>query len=424
MNCILSRIWRASPQRGAALILFLGVAAALAVLSTAMVTLVNNSLHNTSRESMRMKAFDVAEAALDITMQDLGTQWPSKPRTDLSGQPVTWSFATVAPDFRTTHFPVADFPDPRAPGVDVVKVILADALDATGKPIADTAGKPIDYDANGDGYMWIDSQAVLGDRAARVRAKVQAVYFQPNLPQGIALWSAGAVTNAGTAMSAGKPIVSAEMFPPGSTTISVISYEGLPGALTDPASLALLGPPYVGWTLGTTDDPLNATEYPRPISDATIEGLTSVAANMTPTRLFTGPQAATNAMANTGLEGLVVIDLTGTSGTLDIGPGSYNDPAAGDNPGILMVLHGDIRFHGSPSYWGVVYAEGNIGSQAGGTPQIHGMVVCDGDFDFNGTPDIRYNDQCITGLDSQWQTSTRLVPNYWRELKPDLTPNP
>jgi len=409
------------PQRGAALVLFLGVAAALAIMSLAVVTLTSNALHNTSRESMRMKAFDVAEAALDITMQDLGTAWTTEPRVDASNTRVDWSFAAVAPDFRTTHFPASDFPDPRAPGVSFVKVSVADGFDATGKPLTDVNGEPLDYDADRDGFMWIDSQAVVGDGAARIRAKVQAVYFPLSLPQGIALWSGGAIANAGTAQSANKPIVSAEMFPPGSTSIGVIAWSGMPGAATDPASLALLGPPYVDWTL----DPPDLDQYPRPISDSTIEGLTSLAANMKPSRYFTGPDAETDAKSATGLNGLVVIDMAGTDRTLDIGPGTYNgDPSLGDNPGILIVLNGDIRFHGSPVYWGVVYSEGDIGSDAGGTPQIHGMVACDGDFDFNGTPDIRYNDQCVTALDTQWQTSTRLVPSYWRELQPDLTSQP
>ena len=46
------------------------------------------------------------------------------------------------------------------------------------------------------------------------------------------------------------------------------------------------------------------------------------------------------------------------------------------------------------------------------------FTIEDGEFVSGGTPDIRYNDLCIRNLDSQFPIGTRVVPGYWRELKP------
>ena len=127
--------------------------------------------------------------------------------------------------------------------------------------------------------------------------------------------------------------------------------------------------------------------------------------------------------------------VTGQPLVLPQDPRGYNSEA---NPGLLMVMdlpldpaddaspketRPDLRIIGNTDYWGVIYCQGTV-STANGTPIIHGMVVSEESFDLTGTADIRYNDRCISRLNTQWLTNTRLAPNGWRELQPDLTRAP
>jgi type II secretory pathway pseudopilin PulG len=391
-------------QRGSALILFLGVAAALSVLSLAVVVLVTNTQANTARERSRTKAFNVAEAALDVAMLELTRNWP----TVTSPTPFDYT------GFES-NFPAEEFSRPTIPGASFVSVDYVDDL---------TSGSDRDFPSNG--ILYVDAQAVIGTRAARVRAKVQAVYYDLNLLHGIAVWTGGQLLSTG---GGGNPDIVVEVFPPGSTTVSVASV----GGVAEDDVRALFMPLLEGEDAPTREEVL---------STATIEGLVELAKESG--RYFgtdNGYATAEAAWAaadprkdGSGYEGLVVIDAPVADATkaLQLGPRSaqqsYNTEA---RPGILMIMDRPIldnpsphpaglQFNGSPDYYGVIYCQGPV-STGNGTPIIHGMLITESDFNLIGTADIRYNDRCMSQLSNQWLTNTRLVPNGWRELQPVVT---
>ena len=160
-------------QRGAALVLFLGVVVALSVLSIALVGLISNARHLTSRDKSRTTAFDVAEAAIDVTMQALSGGWPTEehPWTPAS-------FATKAPGF-AAEFGVTN----GATQGDAVWVSVVD----------DPAGSTTGYDEDTNSRVWVDAQARVNGVSARIRAMVQAKFYEMNVPKGVAVCADGSL---------------------------------------------------------------------------------------------------------------------------------------------------------------------------------------------------------------------------------------
>jgi hypothetical protein len=65
----------------------------------------------------------------------------------------------------------------------------------------------------------------------------------------------------------------------------------------------------------------------------------------------------------------------------------------------------------------VVYVEGPV-MKGHGSYTVHGMAVSNTNYDMRGTTDVNYNDNCIANLLNRWSLNVQLVPNTWRELKP------
>jgi len=359
-------------SRGSALILFIGVSAAISIVAAGLVMLVLNTQHGTAMERQRTKAFNVAEAALDVAMEELGHAWPT------SATGTTWfDAATFA-----ARFPADEFPGSEDPGT-FVQVQLTDNSDAS---------KTFDYDE--DGLVFVDAQARVGDKAARVHAQVQAIYYPLNAMRGLALWAKGNVTSNG-----GDPKVTVEVFPPGDTECSWAVV-----GTADPS----VGAPYMNLLQGGA-----APDRQSVLSDQKIAELKALAQSTG--RYFT----STTAPASTpeGYGGLCVIEATGEVQLT--GERDYNTE---DQPGVLLVLGGaSLEFGGNTEFFGIVYCSTTIeADRSHGTPIVHGMLIVEGDLTASGTPDIRYNDRCVRGLNNQFPVGSRMVPGYWRELQPTL----
>lgn len=366
---------RSERSRGSALVLFLGVAAAVSIISAGLVMVLINTQHSTARERQRTKAFHVAEAALDVAMEELGQKWPTSNTT------ASWfDAASFADRFPADEFPGADASDPTA----FVQVRLADNTDAT---------KAFDY--NGDGLVFVDAQARVGRKAARVHAEVQAMYFKTNAFRGLALWAGGDVLSNG-----GDPKVTVEVFPPGDTDCSWAAK-----GTADPA----IGASYMNLLQGD-----RAPSRESVLSDEKISELTTLAQKTG--RYFTSVSGP--ASTPEGYGGLCVIEAAAGEVAI-IGGETFNSE---DQPGVLLVLGGaSLRFGGTTQFYGLVYCEGVLtADRSHGTPVIHGMMVVEGSLTGSGTPDVRYNDKCLRGLNNQFPVGSRLVPGYWRELTPTM----
>jgi hypothetical protein len=161
-------------QRGSTLIMLIGVIAALAIMGTALVTLVVNVRANTGKQRTDVKAFNVAEAGLDNGLYVLGKDWPT--------------YSTSAPAIDETVFgaqyPVDEFPRSTT-GEKLIDVQFYDNQE--------TIDTSIHYDKNTDLMMWVDAQATVGTKTRRVRALVQRKTAPIGLPRGVVLYAGGGV---------------------------------------------------------------------------------------------------------------------------------------------------------------------------------------------------------------------------------------
>lgn len=368
-----------SGKRGSALILFLGVAAAVSVVAAALVILLINTQHGTTMDRQRTKAFNVAEAALDVSMLKLGRNWPT------SATSASWFNATEEREF-TLRFPSAEFPgaDPGHPE-NFFRVQLADNV-APYNP----------FDANGDGLLFLDAQARVGRKAARVHAQIQVIYEKVDAMPGLALWAGGNIVS-----PVGVAKVSAEVFPPGTTESSWRA-----GNAKVP-EIAPFGAAYM-INLQPPDPP----DRQAVLSDERIAALKALAQSTG--RYFT----STSVAPASAYSGLCVIEA---SGQVQLPQGVFNTE---EQPGVLLVLGGaTLKFTGSAQYFGIVYIESHSTDSVGkvsGTPIIHGMLITEGGLKANGTPDIRYNDNVVRNLNTRFPAGSRVVAGTWRELKPTM----
>ena len=421
---------RRDRQRGAALVLFLGVAAALTVLSVALVLAVSNARSNTSRQQRSTKSFDVSEAALDVTMQQLAHKWP---RSELR-QYDPWT-ETENPDFAADFFGSAT-PSPLPGGAHYVSVrVFDDVQTSTVLPVGWEQNAST-WDDNGNGVMLVDAQARVGDRASRIRGTVRAVYYRLGLARGVAVWADGALNGTG---SGNDPNITAEV-------LAFNSYQAMAHANSYDPSSGLWDPGLI-----TKDPPGSGTQPP--ITQDTVDALVQIAKNTG--RYFSGAGAEgtmKTTLANTDpgpYEGLCVLDFREAGSgpfTVTLDQGDYNCTVTNNgqqtlveygDPGALLILGGNLVLKGGLHYYGMIYVEGNVGvDESGGSlagkPVIHGLLICmkdpddpdatSGDIDLKGRAQVRYNANAARDLDTQFLTGVQLIDNGWRELQPTPAP--
>jgi hypothetical protein len=151
---------RTAQQGGAALVLFLGVSAALAILSVAIVMAVANATQNTSREKRHATAFNIAEAGLDVAMQQLGRRWPNRetraymPWTELENKAFAEDF------FGSETLP------PLPDGGHYISVRAFDDVESDTPLPSGWEASASTWDANRNGIMLVDAQARVGEQLA------------------------------------------------------------------------------------------------------------------------------------------------------------------------------------------------------------------------------------------------------------------
>jgi hypothetical protein len=371
-------------QRGAGLVVIISVVAALAVSAAAIVTFTGNVQHNTSQTRMKTKSFAVCEAGLESGMAFLSGKWP------VSAAGVA-AFDTAA--FRA-RFPVDEFPDP-----DSGAFIAVDWYDDLSPEDPD-----VHWDSNDNGMMWLVSQAGVGSESTRVLTLVERTWFTMALPRGIPLWAGGDLESGGV-----QPKIVVEVPPPEGTVTTIhvggdITIDGV-GSVTQAG---------IAQVLGGDISPLDEV-FPQTLVDAL--KLTAQANG----RYFTSQEEAENSPVDPvwspwgGLSGLCVIEPPTPTTIIAAGGAVLNTE---EQPGIFMVLGGStLDWRGTAQFYGVIYVEGTADFSRG-TADIHGMCVVNTDYGLRGTPDIRYNDDCISRLDERFPSATRRVPNTWREIQP------
>jgi len=375
---------RRERQRGAGLVVIIGVIAALAVSAATLVVFTGNVQHNTLDTRLHTKSFAVCESGLDAAMALLSQKWPVS--------------ASAVPTFDANafraRFPTSEFPNPPG-GKPFISVGWYDNLSP--------ANPAVRWDSNGDGKLWLVSQANVGTRSTRVVTLVERTWFTMALPRGIPLWAGGNLLSNG---QGNNPKIRVEVPPPAGTQTTVYV-----GGYIEESSVTQSG---IAQVTGDGIVPLDEV-FPPSLVDAL------VATAQANGRYFTSLAAAESSPADPvwspagGLSGLTVI-RPATPTTIKVtGNTQLNSEA---QPGVLMILGGsNLDWGGTAQFYGVIYCEGPMDTSHG-TGDIHGMVVTNSTESLKGTPNIRYNDNCIARLDQRFPSIVRRVQNTWREVQP------
>ncbi len=373
-------------ERGATLVLVIGVVAALAILAAAMVALSANVQHNTASARTQGKAFNVAEAGLDAGQAALWASWPS---TAAAGAALT-----VDPSTFKTQFSAAEFPNPKT-GAFIDVRFYDDDGDAT-NPGMNTA---YNYDQNNNGFMWIVSRGATGTRAAKVQAMAKKVTYDMRIREGVALYTDGLLQTKGTG---NQPVVGLDQ---PATAASV--YAG--GGWSGHGNAEIEG--------GISINPDTTTTLVDVFPD---EVLTYLIDTATAAGKYFSKQADVPTSAWRTNPRIIVIERGGVDAkdipTTDVvgGQAAVWTP---DDPGILIVLSGDMNQTGQhKTIYGIVYLLDGLLLR--GNAEIHGMCIAQGSADMRGTRAVNYNANVIANLNRPQVLSVKLVPNTWREIKP------
>ena len=396
-------------QRGATLVLAIGIVAALAIMAATLVLVVGNMQWNTADARTRTKAAGVGEAAMDAMMYQLALDWPKS----TSHQP-TLDTTTVGGQFADTD----EFPRPDTG--DFVGAVYYDNSDTTGDGQVDRGDAT--WDANHDDQMYVEAQGKVGDRAVRFQALVKRTYVDTSFPRGIALYDGGDMDANG---GGNNP------------KVKIYNQGGLPGvsAYVD-GSVPNTARDVFQNTISTyiADDGQTVPSLTQlGFSENLIRQVISMAVGMG--RYYDVTQGAT---MPTDLSGICVVRVPdGTTvqltGGINMDQGPHAVPAADDEPGILMILGPEpaegmplgtntgpnikIDMANNDRFYGVFYTDGQL-NKAHGTPAFYGMAIFKSYIDMRGTADVYYDDSAITKLWDKWTLTVKLVPNTWREIHP------
>ena len=373
-------------ERGATLILVIGVVATLAILAAAMTALTVNVQHNTATARTQSKAFNIAEAGLDAGQAALWVSWPADATTgnSLSVNPTTFKqqIETTAP---------AEFPAPKTGQFIDVKF-----YDDDGGTVNPGMNAAYNYDYNQNGSMWIVSRGATGSRAAKVQVMVQKVQLDARVRGGVALYTDGVLTTKGTG---NQPVVGID---PPDVAASVYAR----GGWNKNGQTEMEG--------GITVNPDQTTTMSDVFPDALLTYLIKEVA--TPAGKVYDSQANIPVSA-WGTSPRVIVIKSGGVDAKNIPDTDGSSVWSENNPGILICLSGDMNQTGQKkTIYGIVYLVNGI--LLNGNVEIHGMLIAKGSADLRGTRAVSYNANAISNLNGLAILSVKQVPNTWREVHP------
>jgi type II secretory pathway pseudopilin PulG len=406
-------------QRGAALLMVIGVVAALAVLAGALVLLTGNAQSNTANDRDRAKAFNMAEAAADAALAKIGRDWPFT-------SPVSFSAADKTAFL--ARFPASEFAHP------TVSVTYFDDQDTNGDlhiTLAD--GLPAatySMDANKNKLIYIEVQASVGGKKARIQLEAQRNALDTKLPRGIAVATDGNIDGNNHKVSIGADPAHGGYMAPDQTTLQILAGGSIYPDSPDPAII----PPsnqHSGLGPGVVDGVLTPEVIQGLVAAAQTQGTwySDIASEQT---LGAKPLGAQGTLTDAQLVGAPVV--VETTGALKLaGNGVFNGDGVGANapPGILIVIgphtmypddptktgvSQGIDLAGNGTYYGIVYTDGGLWGT--GTINIVGMALAKGTVDLTGDRRIDYNDNVVVNSYSVVQLTAQIVPNTWRQIHP------
>jgi hypothetical protein len=423
---------RVREEDGVALIMIIGVVAALAVMASTLVLLTVNASGNTSRDRARAQAFNVAEGLVDYTLGKLGASWPT----------------TAAPTIDTTAF-VNQYTAATTAGqftISGASVTLFDDVDTSGNGVINRSdGVP--YDKNLNNKLWIETQVTVNGEKARIQVETQRTMLQTLMPRGIAVVTNGNINDPNSGSMSGSFAINAAppfgyIDPSLTTSLSLLAGGShIEGPNTyDPSLFGTIIPPSTvpsGVQTGVADA-ANAVITPAILqSIITSAKMTNQWYSDITSEQSAGAQPITALNSAAALSGVVVVETTGGQPYKIT---SNVDVNSVEKPGVLLVIGPQTMYPTDPSkvgtspgldmagsaiYYGLVYTDGTApdpGVKFTGSMSVSGMVVSQQDVYLNGSRCVAYNDNVITNLNSVIPVMAQIVPNTWRQIQPTPLP--
>lgn len=373
------------------------------ILGGALYWLIYSQSQSTEMERVDVKSFNVSEAGIDAGMLTLRLNWPRKSSDDAT--------AAVTEDVLKTALQTANpgLWDPkRSSPTDFLHVYIYDNVDST-TLVTTTVADPDapTWDSNGDGMMFVDATANVGDNRHRILILAQKQQWQLSFPATLALWS-GVVDSNGQGLQ-----VSIEK---GSPPIYYDVHDALhKGVDPQPPKDVLAATP---------------TEWENVVSPQTQMALMKIAQGertyfapetlpmtINGTTYNTVQAAATAFLASGKANGKVVYIKSNAAVTI----AGSNQVGTEQEPVVVVfdTPDGSVNawdFKGTADFYGIMVTIGD--NELRGTSAMHGAVYCKGTITNKGngsSGEILYNQEVINNINGQYVINVNMVPNTWEE---------
>jgi hypothetical protein len=391
-------------ERGALMIIAIVFVVVFTILGVAIYYLVASQVRSTETERTDVKSFNVAEAGVDAGMLALKLDWPrSEPGTSVDQ-------SIIVTALRSTN---SGLYLPKVGGVEdaskLLQVTIYDNVDpATGQTtsVANPAAPKWDSNDNGpgkakgDGKMFIDSTAYVGNDRHRIIVLAEKQKWNFNFPAPLALW-AGVVDSNGQGLE-----ISVEYTDDPSKPVLYDVHDSQHKGLDISA--------------GVQQTPQSGN-FASVCSDKQLVELEKAARDRQTYFEGTAGAAAASAFLDSGAaRGAIVYVKADTGITLsgDKQIGTEDEPVVviidSRNAPAGTVNTWDMK--GTADLYGILVTVGD--STLRGTCSVHGAMYVSGKLDNMGNGncgEIQYNQKCIANINRQFVISVNLVPNTWEE---------
>lgn len=377
-------------SEGSVVIIVMMFILVILALGVGLFSMVKFSIGGTELERKEVKAFNVAEAGIDTGMRTLKVQWPDS------------TPAAVDETAFRNEFDVANFPNPTSGASDFINVKFYDDDNNTPDPLAPPTATSPDYDANGNGRMWVDSEANMANDRHRILVLTQRETWNLNFPP-VAMYASQAGAN-GQGL---RVRLDPNQTVPLPTNVPAY-YQSLlgkginddpPSTIATPTSQkfdeliraslihALAG---ISQSQGTYYDDDGSTPWPSVATGVALLKSVNGPGKIIYMKSTTPIVIAANTQLGSRAKPIVLIlDCPGIN-DLDL-------RGTADFFGIIVTT-GSILVRGTSSFWGQVLSRETIDSKGGGS-----------------SPEINYNLDIINLINQTYTISVAIVPNTWEE---------
>jgi hypothetical protein len=390
-------------QEGVALIVAVVFILIFTILGGALYWLVHSQILSTDTERTDVKSFNVSESGIDAGMLTLRLNWP-RHSTDNATAAVTGTALKTALQAANPGL----WDPKRASPTDFLKVLIYDNVNhATGltTSVADAAAPK--WDSNGDGKMFVDATADVGDDRHRILVLAEKQQWQLSFPATLALW-AGVVDSNGqgfqVSIEKGTPPIYYDVHdaqhkgvdPEPASDVKAATptaWENVVTPQTQAALMKIAQDEHCYFAAETLPYTLDGHTYTT-VEAAATAFLLSAHANGKVVYIKNNAAVVISGNKQVGTEEEPVVVVFDTpDGTVN----AWDFRGTGDFYGIMLTI-GDNELRGTSAMHGAVYCKGTVNNKGNGS-----------------CGELLYNQDVINNINGQYVIDVNLVPNTWEE---------